>query len=83
MLNYRYELSDGGDLPINLKEAKDYLKIDGGTDNQVIQDLLATAVQFGEGYTGRDFRVNTWLLYVDCFEDRILLRKTQVASITK
>lgn len=83
MLSYRYELSDSGDLPITLKQAKDYLKIDGKDDNQVIQDLLATAVQFGEGYTGRDFRISTWLLFVDCFEDRILLRKAQVASITK
>ena len=81
-LTYHYELTDNGALPIKVKEAKDYLKVDNDTDNTLIQNLLATVVQYGERYTGRDFRVKTWKLVTDCFEDRILLRKSEIASVT-
>jgi len=81
-LPYRYELKVPGTLPINLKVAKSYLKVDNKVDDQIIQDMIAAVVQFGERYTGRDFRIRTWKLIFDSFEDRILLRKSQVASIT-
>ncbi len=81
-LPYRYELTSAGPLPIKLKEAKDYLKVDGDTDNKVLQDMIATVVQYAERYTGRDMRSKTWKLVTDCFEDRILLRKSSVAAVT-
>lgn len=81
-LTYRYDLTDNGDSPITLERAKGYLKVDGSDDNVVIQDLIATATQFGERYTGIDYRVKTWKLVFDEFEDRILLRKSKVATIT-
>ena len=81
-LTYRYDLTENGDLPISLTQAKDYLKVDNAIDNSIIQDLLATAVQFGERYTGVDYRIKTWALVTDCFEERILLRKSQIATVT-
>lgn len=81
-LTYTYTLTDNGTLPITLKQAKAYLKVDTDADNAVIQDMIAAVVQFAERYTGRDMRPKTWQLELDCFEDRILLRKSQVASIT-
>jgi uncharacterized phiE125 gp8 family phage protein len=81
-LSYTYSLSDTGTLPIDLKAAKAYLKVDTDTDNTVIQNLLATVIQYAERYTGRDLRAKIWKLNQDCFEDRILLRKSQVASVT-
>jgi hypothetical protein len=81
-LNYRYELSDNGTLPISLKSAKEYLKIENSAENETIQHMIATVVQFAERYTGRDMRIKTWKLVTDCFEDRILLRKSEIASVT-
>jgi uncharacterized phiE125 gp8 family phage protein len=81
-LNYRYELSSNGTLPITLESAKKYLKIENSADNEVIQDMIAAVVQFAERYTGRDMRAKTWKLVTDCFEDRILLRKSEVATVT-
>lgn len=81
-LDYRYEVTTAGTLPIDLAVAKKYLKIDGGSDNSVIQDLIATVIQWGERHTGRDFRVKTWKLFLDCFQERILIRKSQVNTIT-
>jgi len=82
MLDYRYEQLSAGELPIKLKDAKEYLKIDGSVDNSVIQNMIATVIQLGEMTVGRDFRVKTWKLFLDCFDERILIRKSQVASIT-
>jgi hypothetical protein len=81
-LTYRYELFNSGTLPFDVKFAKEYLKIENDADNPVIQDMVATVVEFAERYTGRDMRPKTWKLWLDCFEDRILLRKSQVASVT-
>jgi len=81
-LDYRYELSDSGTLPIGIDVAKKYLKIDSSVDNSVIKNLIATITQWGERHTGRDFRVNTWKLTLDCFEDRFLIRKAPIATIS-
>lgn len=81
-LTYTYTLNDNGTLPITLKQAKAYLKVDNDADNAVIQDMIAAVVQYAERYSGRDMREKTWQLVVDCFEDRILLRKSETASIT-
>jgi len=81
-LSYRYDLTANGDSPLILQDAKDYLKINGSDDNKVIQDLIGTVTQWGERYTGRDFRAKTWKLVIDDFDDRILIRKSKVATIT-
>jgi hypothetical protein len=71
-----------GKLPITTKQAKDYLKLDSDSDDEFLQKLITSVVQFGERYTGRDFRANSWTLTIDCFEDRILLRRSQVATVS-
>lgn len=82
-LQYRYELTTPGELPFDLKYAKDYLKNkDITTDDDILQDMIVAVVQSAERYTGRDLRAKTWKLINDCFEDRTLLRRSQVASIT-
>lgn len=81
-LTYTYTLNDSGTLPITLDEAKSYLRVETATDDVIIQEMIAAVVQFAERYTGRDMRIKTWQLVLDCFEDRILLRKSQIASIT-
>ncbi len=81
-LPYRYQELDSGDLPFDIGDAKKYLKIEGSADNAVLQNLITTVVQWGERHTGRDFRIKNWRLILDCFDDRILIRKSPVASIT-
>jgi uncharacterized phiE125 gp8 family phage protein len=82
-LNYHYELVTSGKLPVTPKDAKSYLKIDSDSDDDVLQKIIEAAVLWAERYTGRDFRAKTWKLTIDCFEDRILLRKSQVASVNQ
>ncbi len=77
-----YELVTAGANPISLKDAKGYLKVDSDVDDTVIRLLLTSVVQYAENYTGRDFRTNTWKLFLDEFEDRICLRKSPIDAIT-
>lgn len=77
-----YELSAAGDPPISRQQVKDWLKIATTADDVLISGLIETAVVFGENYTGREFRANTWTLKLDCFTTRIELRRDPVASIT-
>jgi len=79
---FTYELSIVGTLPITVKRAKSYLKVETDEDNILLQDMIATTVRFAERYMGRDLRQNTWKLIIDKFTDRICLRKSQVRSIT-
>lgn len=77
-----YKLTETGNNPISLKDAKGYLKIDDTADDTVIRLLLTAVIEYAEQLTGRDYRTNTWKLFLDNFEDRICLRKSPVDAIT-
>ena len=77
-----YELSTPGSPPISRQQVKDWLKLSTDADDKLISGLIETAVVFGENYTGREFRANTWTLKLDCFTTRIELRRDPVASVT-
>ena len=68
--------------PVLLAAMKSYLKITTTSDDTLIQSMIDAATEWGEKYTGRDFRAITWDLLLDCFTDRIELRRDPVASIT-
>jgi len=68
--------------PVDLATMKSYLKITTTTDDTLIQSMIDAATEWGEKYTGRDFRAITWDLLLDKFTDRIELRRDPVASIT-
>ncbi len=78
-----YKLETDGDFPVDFKDMKSYLKVDSTTDDEFIAELVAAAVTYGEKYTGRDFRANTWKVILDKFETRICLRKAAVNTITR
>lgn len=61
---------------------KAYLKITTTADDLLIQSMIDAATEWGEKYTGRDFRAVTWDLLLDRFTDRIELRRDPVASIS-
>jgi uncharacterized phiE125 gp8 family phage protein len=77
-----YEMLTPGDIPIDLTEMKLYLKVTSDSDDLLISDLIVLATEYGEDYTGRDFRENSWRLLLDEFETRIPLCRDPVASIT-
>ena len=76
-----YRLVTPGQLPLTTSQARDFLRIDDACDEDLLLGLIRAAVQWGEKYTRRDFRVNRWSLTLDCFPDRILLRRDPVVSL--
>lgn len=77
-----YNLTAPGTVPVTLVDMKAYMKVTSTSDNALITSMLAAATTWGENYTGRDFRANTWQLLKDAFEDRICILRDPVASIT-
>lgn len=68
--------------PVSLASMKAYLKITAAADDTIIQAMIDAATEWGEKYTGRDFRAITWDLLLDRFTDRIELRRDPVATVT-
>lgn len=68
--------------PVSLAPMKAYLKITAAADDTIIQAMIDAATEWGEKYTGRDFRAITWDLLLDKFTDRIELRRDPVDTIT-
>ena len=77
-----YQRVSAAASPVLLATMKSYLKITTTADDTLIQSMIDAATEWGEKYTGRDFRAITWDLLLDCFTDRIELRRDPVASIT-
>lgn len=68
-----YELVSFGTSPVTLADMKTWLKFSGVTlpaaEDTLIQALIDTATEWGEKYTGREFRANQWKLLIDGFND--------------
>lgn len=62
-----YELTNTPDSPVSLADAKLFLRIEHDAEDALITSLIASAVDYGEKYTGRDFSVKTW----DCYSSDI------------
>lgn len=77
-----YELVSREESPVELATMKSYLKVTATADDTLIQSMIDAATEWGEKYTGRDFRAITWDLLLDVFTDRIELRRDPVASVT-
>lgn len=76
-----YQLKTAGISPLSLADAKTYLKVSSNLDDDLIQSLIDTATEWGQKYTGREFTNNTWLALMNCFTDRINLRRDPVDVI--
>lgn len=77
-----YELVSAAAAPVVLADMKTYMSITFSTHDDLIQELIDSATEYGEKYTTRDFRVKSWRVLLDEFEDRICLRRSPVDSIT-
>ncbi|MBL4700587.1 MAG: phage head-tail connector protein [Phycisphaeraceae bacterium] len=77
-----YQFVSQAASPVNLATMKSYLKITATADDVLTQSMIDAVTEWGEKYTGRDFRAITWDLLLDLFTDRIELRRDPVASFT-
>ncbi len=64
-----YELVAFGASPVNLAEMKAWMKVTATSEDVLITALISAATEFGEKYTGREFRANEWKLLLDSFSD--------------
>ena len=64
-----YQIDTFGSAPVTLAEMKSFLKVTSTADDTLIQALINSATEWGEKYTGREFRANTWDLLLDAFSD--------------
>jgi len=76
-----YQLVTPGVSPVDLAEMRLYLKLSSTADDDLINSMLLAATIWGENYTRRQFRVNSWSLLMDCFQERILIRRAPVDFI--
>ncbi len=76
-----YELTTPGAPPISLTEVKLYLKIAGSADDALITSLIASATEYGQKYTGREFTNNVWKMYLDQFHVRIQVNRNPIDTI--
>ena len=51
--------------PVSLSDAKDFLRIDFTKDDDIITDMIAAAVIWGQAYTQRDFSLHQWIGHYD------------------
>lgn len=77
-----YQLVSAAASPVDLATMKTFLRITSTSDDALIQSMIDAATEWGEKYTGRDFRAITWDLLLDCFTTRIPLRRNPVDTIT-
>lgn len=75
-------MKTAGASPLTVGLAKAFMKVSSSSDDALIGSLINTATEFGEVYTGREFRANAWTLYIDAFKDRIVLNRNPIDSVT-
>ncbi len=77
-----YVLKTAGTKCLSTTDMKSYLKGPPSADDALIASMIEAATTWGEKYTGREFRANTWTLLKDEFETRICLNRDPVNAIT-
>lgn len=64
-----YELVNFGPAPVTSAEMKAWMKVTTASEDVLITALISAATEWGEKYTGREFRANQWKLLLDSFSD--------------
>ena len=59
-----------------------HLKVDISDDDNLINDLIASAVAWAEEYTNRQLMPATWYLYCDSLPHDILIQRCPVTAIS-
>ena len=82
--NYQlYELITQGASPVTVSEMKIYLGLPASSTafDTLLDELIDACTSWGEAYTSRDFRDNQYELYLDCFEQRLSVRRNPIDTI--
>lgn len=79
-----YNRTSSGAQPVSVVQFKDYIRLPQSmvTGDATIQTMLAASVEWGEKYTRREFRDNTWTLTMDKFPTSFRIRRDPVVTIT-
>jgi uncharacterized phiE125 gp8 family phage protein len=80
-----YTRTDIGTVPVNCVDFKTYIRLPQSvvSEDSLITSLLSAATDWGEKYTRREFRDNTWTLQLDSFPaGGICLRRDPVETIS-
>jgi len=82
--NQVYTLTTPGTLPVLKAEAKLYVRVHSAVvaDDALIDSMLDAVCYWGERYTGRSFRAQTWTMLQDSFGERIELRRSPLNAVT-
>lgn len=81
-MSHLYTRTNTAKSPVCLADVKSYLKGPPSADDSLIQILIDSATEYGESYTGRAFRVQTWNLLIDAFAPRIAMNRNPIDAIT-
>ena len=77
------EITRPAAYPITLSEAKAHLNIEHGDDDAIIGAMIASATDYAESYTNRDFIQRTWAYSFDSLSGGgFLLPKSPVQSVS-
>lgn len=69
-------------LPVSLTTVKNYLKISGSAEDDILTIFIEAARDFAEAYTGRTLINTTFTTFRDDFNDDLTLRRSKLQSIT-
>jgi len=81
IINYELKTAPTSE-PITLAQAKNHLKVDVTTDDDLISGLIQSVRKKVESYTGRALIAQTWYGYADKVQGVIELTKCPVISVS-
>jgi len=68
--------------PVTLEDAKAHLKLDTADDDALIERLIAAARARAEWHTGRAFVTQSWMLWSDCWAERVEIPLPPLQAVT-
>lgn len=80
-MSYIYT-SDPAEKPITLTEVKNHLRVDGNTEDDVLNALIDAAVSAAEDYMNRPILVRDVMEVYDCFQPQMILDRATVQEVT-
>lgn len=77
-----YTLTEVGEPVLDLEsDVKAYLKLESCADDDLLRLLAEAVTTFAEKYMAQELRVNKWRITIDCFDERIELRRHPINTV--
>jgi len=68
--------------PLSLEDAKTFMHILEDDEDTLIESMIASAREYAENYTNRQFEIATWELITDCLYSGLTIPKSTVTEIS-